>query len=555
MTLPSRTSSPLRREDPSAPTPLSSGQQRLWFLHQLHGTSGEYHIPEAFRLRGPLDQEALRHALDSVVARHGSLRTRFGEVDGRLVQESVAPRPVALPVTDLTGDAPADRSEQVTQALRQEWQRPFDLAAGALLRARLLRTAENEHILLLTTHHMASDGWSQEVLRRELGALYAERRRGGTPPAHLPLPLQYADYAVWQRARLDAGDVDEALAYWQDHLTGLPDLLEIPADRPRGTRATSTGGVLTTVVDAELVSALKRAGAATGATLYMTLLAGYAVLLARCSGQQDLAVGTPVANRNKAELENVIGFFANTVAVRVCVPPGSTFQEVLAHTRSAALRAYEHQEAPFDRVVERVSPSRHLNRTPLFQVLFTLHPFAASGLNLVGLDVTPLELTEVRARFDLELHVQEDNSGAQAHWVYDEALFDRSRVAHMAGEYRRLLEQVARDPGTPVDRLVPAHPLAPRHAVEPAAPPAPTKRTAPPGAARSRYEEALAPLFAEVLGLPEVGLDDSFFALGGHSLMAMSLTARIQEQLGVELAVRDIFEAPTVAELAVHMGG
>jgi non-ribosomal peptide synthetase component F len=465
----SRLSSPSARENREAPALLSSGQQRLWFLHQLNGASGEYHIPEVYRLRGGLDLAALGGALSAIVARHESLRTRFRLAGDQPVQEPVAPRPVGVPVEDVSDLPEAAREEWITRALREEWRRPFDLGAGTLLRARLLRTADAEHVLFLTTHHIASDGWSQGILRRELEVQFAACQGGGEPAALPPLPFQYADYAVWQRSRAEAGALDKALTYWTDQLADLPELLRLPTDRRRGAAsmsAGSSGGVLVADLDDELVRALKRVGAASGATLFMVLLAVYAVLLARCSGQHDIAVGTPIAQRTKAPLEGMIGFFAGTVAMRIGVPPGASFPALLSETRRTALRAYEHQEAPFERVVEKLSPRRRLDRTPVFQVMFALGPRPDDRLDLPGLDVTPLDFTEVRARFDLELHVREGSAGTVAHWVYDEALFDRSRIEHMAAEYVRLLERVARAPDIDVADLGLSRPMAPGVATE-----------------------------------------------------------------------------------------
>src|SRR5438067_1642775 len=357
--------------------PLSYAQQRLWFLHQLEGTSGEYHVPEGFVVRGDLDHDALRRALDALVARHDSLRTRFPTVDGEPVQ--VVEPGLALPLSlEEVGGEPESR---LSEALWEEWERPFDLAAGPLVRARLLRFGARSHGLVLTTHHLVSDGWSQALLRHELQALYAAYR-AGREPALPPLPLQYADFALRQRRR---GDFEDDLAYWKERLAGLPERLELPADRPRRAAAASPASVLRLGICGEALARMREVGRARRATLYMTMLAAFAVLLARSSGQDDVAVGSPIAGRQKAELEPLVGLFVNTLVLRIGVRPEATFAELLEEVRQAALEAYRYAEAPFERVVEEVSPARRLDATPLFQVVFSVLAAPDQALRLEGL--------------------------------------------------------------------------------------------------------------------------------------------------------------------------
>src|SRR5438477_938771 len=352
----------MSRSSPEPRAPLSFAQQRLWFLHQLEGASGEYHVPEGFLLRGDLDRGALRRALDALVARHESLRTRFpaqGGEPGQVVEPELR---LELPVEEV-GGAPEPR---LADALWEEWERPFDLAAGSLVRARLLRFGARSHGLVLTTHHIVSDGWSQAILRDELEALYAAFRAGRTSPLPPlpPLPLRYADFALRQRRH---SDFDADLAYWKERLARLPERLELPADRPRRAAAASPATVLRLAVGGEALARLREVGRTHRPALYMTMLAALTVLLARSSGQDDVAVGSPIAGRKKTELERLVGLFVNTLVLRVGVRCDATFAELLEEVRRTALEAYRHAEAPFERVVEEVSPARRLDATPPFQ--------------------------------------------------------------------------------------------------------------------------------------------------------------------------------------------
>lgn len=540
---------------PSAAAPLPDAQRRMWFLHQLQGGSRAYHIPEAYRLHGPLDVPALRWALERLTARHEPLRARFAMVSGEPVQRFDPPGPVPLPVEE-AGPASGGAGDPVAEALRQEWERPFDLESGPLLRARLLRLAEHDHVLVVTTHHIASDGWSQGVLRAELRALYAAATAQRPDPLP-PLPLRYTD-AVRPRDHHAGRGPD--LAFWTEQLAGLPDAIALPADRPRRVAEPPLVPLVRSTVDKALADRLRDVGRAGGATSYVTLLAAFGVLLWRHTGQTDLAVGAPVANRNRADVERLVGLFANTVVLRLGVRPQAPFTEVLGDARRTAMGAYRHQDVPFEQVVDALSPDRRADRTPLFQVMLAMTP-TPPALRLAGLDVTPVEPTYVRARFDLELHVTESHDGLILYWAYDENLYDRWRVELLAGRWTALLRRVVEDPGHPVADLLPAvddeawwsgsGAGAGAGAAAPLAEPTPAGSPSAPG---SSEEALIRPLFAEVLGLQEVGLHDSFFALGGHSLMAMRLIAKIYDATGVELAVRDIFEAPTIAMLAAVVG-
>ncbi|WP_431951998.1 condensation domain-containing protein [Nocardia lijiangensis] len=530
--------------------PVSFGQQRLWILHQLHGDSCEYHIPEAYRLRGELDVAALRVALQALVERHPSLRTRFELVDGVPMQQVVALQEVELPVDDLSALSAADVDKRVQAALREEWEQPFDLTGGLLLRARLLRLGERDHVALLTTHHIASDGWSQAILWREIAAFYSAARISITADLP-PIPVRYSDFARNQRQSVPTAGLD----YWTQRLQGVPDGIALPLDRPRHNGQAPTAGVLRTVVDAATLAGLRRVGGAHGTTLYMSLLAVFGILLSRYSSEHDIVVGSPVAGRTRAEWEPVVGFFVNTLALRLTVDPAATCGEYLGQVRGTTLEAYRHQDVPFDRVVEAVAPSRRLDRNPLFQVLFA-HQGVSQPPMPAGLDVVAVEGLDNRARFDLELHAREGHDDLVLYWVYDAGLFDLPRITQMAVDFDAMLSDFVADEHTVLSALA----LRESTVSEPlpdanrASGGVTATVTAPAGTpADSATTERVRLLFAEVLGLDEVGVQDNFFASGGHSLMAIRLISRIYDTFGVEIGLADVFEAPTVEELVLRV--
>ncbi len=451
-----------------SPCPLSFAQQRLWFIDQLEPGSVAYNVPVAVRLRGELDVEALGRALSGVVARHESLRTSFARADGGgdPAQFIHPARPLPLPLTDLTALPPAAREGEARRLAAAAARRPFDLGRAPLLRARLLRLAADEHLLVLVVHHIVSDGWSMRVLVRELSALYlgharaaapdpAHARADAAPPPDLPdLPVQYADYAVWQRQHLDGPALDGHLAYWRERLRGPLPVLQLPADRPRPRAATHRGGRVTRRLSPDLAGRLKELSRGEGVTLFMTLLAGFAAVLSRHTGQEDIIVGTPIANRHRVEVEGLVGFFVNTLALRTDLGGDPTFRELLGRVRETALGAYRHQEAPFERVVEAVEAERDLRRAPLFQVMLVMQEAAAAGVRLGGLEVSAEEVETGAAKFDLLVGVQEGAGG----WLevaadYSAELFEGARVGRLLGHLEVLLESAAGGPWRRVSEL------------------------------------------------------------------------------------------------------
>jgi len=428
--------------------PASFAQRRLWFIQQLEPSHTFYNLRVALRLRGALDQAALGRALTALVGRHESLRTTFADTDGELVQVIAPPAEFPLPVMALeSGD-----SAELNRILTEESSRPFDLARGPLFRGLLLRLGPTDHALLLVFHHILSDGWSISVLYRELSALYVAESTG-QPAALEPLRLQYRHYAAWQRERLQGAVLDEELRYWGNQLAGAPPLLTLPADRPRLAVKSSQGSHQSIHLSPELSDAVRALGRAEGATLFMTLLGGFAVLLARCSGQSEVVVGTPIAGRTHTELERLIGFFVNTLPLRLSLKGSPSFRTLLRQVREVALGAYAHQELPFERMVEGLHPPRSFQHHPIYQVVFALQNTPRSPLQIPGIEVERVPGGSDNAKFDLTLYVNDDGPELQAYAVYDTHLFDAATLARMLEQYRAILDQVTRWPDRPVDEL------------------------------------------------------------------------------------------------------
>ncbi|HEX7243641.1 MAG TPA: amino acid adenylation domain-containing protein, partial [Longimicrobiaceae bacterium] len=430
------------------PLPLSFAQERLWFLEQMRPEDGAYNIPITLRLSGALDVPAMERSLSEVVRRHEALRTVFPARGGRPVQSVLPPAPLALPVEELEGAGEAVLRER----LRTEARRAFDLEAGPLFRARLFRRGGEEHVLLLCMHHVVSDGWSMEVMLRELAALYPAYAAGGEPALPL-LPVQYADFAVWQREHLAGEATERQLAYWRERLAGAPAVLELPSDRPRPSVHSFRGALHDFLLPAELAVAVRTLGRRGGTTPFMTLLAAWQLLLGKLSGQGDLVVGAPVAGRTRRETEELIGFFVNAVPMRAELDGDPTVGGLLARVRETTLGAYGHQDVPFERLVEELRVERSLSHSPVFQVMFTLQSAAPAPPALLGL---ALELGAVQAggaKYDLTLALAETPDGLHAELEYATDLFDAATAARIAARYRRLVEGMAVHPERRVSEL------------------------------------------------------------------------------------------------------
>ncbi|QWP75371.1 amino acid adenylation domain-containing protein [Lysobacter sp. K5869] len=432
------------RARPQDPAPLSFAQRRLWFLHQLDpAASAAYHVAAALRLRGELDLDALRRTLARIVERHQALRTCFvdGGDGGEALQRVLPAQTPALPLFDLRG---GDAQARVWEHLEAESREPFDLAAAGPLRLRLLRTGEDEHVLAVTMHHIVSDGWSSAVLVRELGAIYAATAAGQADPLPPP-PIQYADYAAWQRERLDEARLLAETEYWKTHLAGAPALLELPADRVRPPRQSYAGERVPVRIDADTSAALRELAARHRATPFMVLLAGWAALLQRLSGQDSVVIGCPVANRQSAQVEPLIGFFANTMPLHVRLDERPSVGELLHRVKELTLEGYAHQNVPFENIVDALRPQRSLSHSPLFQASLTVSGAGARLPQLQGLQVEALAPPRHTAQFDLALALSEDAEGFAGELVYARDLFDRATVERWLGHFACLLRAMAAD--------------------------------------------------------------------------------------------------------------
>jgi amino acid adenylation domain-containing protein len=436
----------------AGPWPLSYAQELMWLLDQLSAGGNAYNSPAATRLEGPLDVEALRRALDFVVERNEILRTRYEAVDGQPSQRVLSSSPMPLPMVDLSGQPRERVHAELDRLLQQEAERPYDLRRDAVLRPTLFRLAEHDHVLLLVVHHIAIDGWSKAVLWRELSTAYDAYLSGGEP--QLPAPaLQYADWAVWHRRWLDSGVLDRQLAYWRDRLAGVPPLLELPTDRPRPAVRTGRGDRIDRMFDLELLDDLRQLSREEGGTLFMAVLAALAALLGRYADAEDVVVGAPLAGRNRVEIENLVGYFMNTVALRLDLGGDPTFRQLLGRAREASLEAYAHADVPFERVVAETNPRRDLSYTPVFQVMLVLQNQPRDAVAPTGLVATPYRHERSWAKFDLTVGVGERAHGLNTSWEFSTDLFDRTTVERMVDAFGVLVSAAVREPDRPLSEL------------------------------------------------------------------------------------------------------
>ncbi len=431
---------------------VSYAQLRLWLLDQLDPRTPAYNIARAIRMRGSLSRQALRESLEGVVARHESLRTTFGEVDGEPIQVIAGSRSVDLPTVDLSDRPEAERESETRRVVREEARRPFDLTSGPLMRATLLRLSEDEHVLVLLMHHIITDAWSMSVLFKEVAQLY-EAAAAGHPSPLPDLPMQYADFARWQRASLKPEVLDRHLAYWRRQLAGTNPVLELPTDRARPAVRTAHGAVQRLAFSRVLTDRLKAIGGEANATLFMTLLAAFQTLLWRYTGSDDLVIGSPTAGRSEVELESLIGFFVNTLVLRTDLSGNPTFRELLRRVRETALEAYAHQGVPFEKLIEELKVPRSLSHTPLFQVMFMLQNTPKQTFELPGLTLEDLEFDSGTAKFDLTVEMADIDEGLDCAFEYSTDVFEHATVTRMLGHFQYLLEGIARDPGERVSAL------------------------------------------------------------------------------------------------------
>jgi len=537
--------SPSRRaRGVAGPLPLSAMQQRLWFLERLQPGTAAYHLHWLLHIEGPLDRAALQASVDALVARHEVLRTAFTEragVPGQVVAEQAC-----VPVDSVDGAGPATVGDLVA--------RPFDLAVAPLLRVTVFGNGPQDHRLLIVVHHLVADGWSFSVLSRELAAVYNAVRHNR--PVLLPeLPLQYADYALWQREAIANGSLSRQVDFWKATLAGAPPALTLPgvncADGQVPAIAGGHGAWAERIVPAATVVALHEVAGEQGCTLFMVLLAGFKAVLGRLAGTSDVLVGTPVAGRAHRELEELIGFFVNTLVLRTPLSGVRTFRQLLQRVRHVTLKAFDHAEVPFEKLVEVLQPPRSLTRSPLVQVLFALHNQPQQPLELDGLRITPETVTSDSVKFDLNLHAVEEGGALRLALAWRTGLYSAETANRLLDHYVTLLQRLAENPDADLPVLLAgiaepqgqASPLADSPTVVPTTVVAPAVTPDP-------VETVLREIWIALLGCPEVQHDDDFFAVGGHSLLAMRLIAAIGDRLGVELPLVSVFEAPTIRTLA-----
>ncbi|MGB8954626.1 MAG: amino acid adenylation domain-containing protein, partial [Tumebacillaceae bacterium] len=443
---------PLERVSRQQPLALSFAQQRLWVLDRLmnEGEGATYNIPGAMRLHGALNTDALERALREIVNRHEVLRTTFAEVDGEPVQV-IADFVPDLQRIDLREMPAEERELEVNRLIHAELEREFDLAVGPLFRSSLAQVQEEEHVLILNMHHIISDGWSMDVLLGELMQLYTAFAAGEESPL-APLPIQYADYAVWQRQWLEGEVMNRQLAYWKEKLADLS-VLELPTDRPRPAVQTHNGSVQRLELTQELTEALHELSKKQGATLYMTLLAAFQTLLARYSGQVDITVGSPIAGRHRGEVEGLVGLFINMLVMRTDLSGAPTFQDVLNRVRDTALEAYDHQDVPFEKLVQELQQERDMSRSPLFQVMFLWQNLPAGEHDFADLRVSPVEFDGQVSKYDLSLTMWEQSGALYAGFEYNTDLFDAATIERMTGHFSNLLQEIVANPEAPIGQI------------------------------------------------------------------------------------------------------
>ncbi|HEX7314156.1 MAG TPA: amino acid adenylation domain-containing protein [Pyrinomonadaceae bacterium] len=445
-------SPPLSAVGRDRPLPLSFAQQRLWFLYQMEPDNSFYNIPLAVRLKGPLDVPVFERALNEMLRRHESLRTGFAPGGGQPVQVIAPELRLNFIVEDITHLLPAEREHEVRRSSEAQATAPFDLQEAPLLRVRLLRLDTDEHAVLFTVHHIIADGWSMDVLVREVGALYQAYLRGEDSPLE-ELDIQYADYAVWQRDWLSGEVLERQVAYWRKQLAGAPTVLELPTDKMRPAMLSYRGATQAVSYGRELTAKLQALSRREAVTLYMTVLAAFEVLLYRYSGQEQMLVGMPIANRTRVEVEKLIGFFVNTLVVRGEVKPDQKFLDLLKEVREVVLGAYSNQDVPFEKVVEALNPERDMSRSPLFQVVLSWQNAPDSRLKLENIELSAVEVEYKAVRYDIELVLWESDGQIVGNIEYNTDLYEAETIRRMGQHLKTLLESIVADPEARVSNL------------------------------------------------------------------------------------------------------
>ncbi|MCP9294067.1 MAG: condensation domain-containing protein, partial [Planktothrix agardhii LY1] len=432
--------------------PLSYAQQRLWFLDQLEPNSPFYNIPLALRLEGKLKVDALEKSLQGIIQRHESLRTNFLTIDGNPVQIIKPESNWTLTIINDKESKNYQEENALKKWLEIHSHQPFDLANESLIRATLLKLSDTEHFLFICMHHVVSDGWSMGVFIQELTTLYNAYTKG-LEPLLKELPIQYADFALWQREYLQGEILQNQLNYWQKQLAAAPALLHLPSDRPRPPEQRFEGDRIRCLLSPELSQGLNRLSREKGVTLFMTLLTAFNILLNRYTGETDILVGTPIANRTRSELDGLIGFFVNTLVLRTDLARNPSFSEALKQVRETATDAYDHQDLPFEMLVEALQPERNMSYTPLFQVMFGLDNEVLNAIDLEGIKATHQPLEFKTAKFDLSLSIQIKEAGLTTSWEYNTDLFNQSTIERLSGHFINLLTGIIANPEQSIAQL------------------------------------------------------------------------------------------------------
>jgi thioesterase domain-containing protein len=541
--------------------PATVGQQGFWYLDQLDPGNPAYNIAVRFRLEGPLQHAALIRAMNEIVRRHESLRTVIIEIDGYPVQMMNPSLSIPVPIIDLR-DVPASERHSRSEVLTvEEARRRFDVAVGPLVRASLLRLDDEDHVLLVTIHHIISDGWSIGLITKELGELYDAFCRGLSSPL-VELPLQYADFAVWQKRWLDSSVLEGQLSYWKDKLAHLP-LLEIKTDRPRPPIQTSNGYIESLVLPTTLTETLKEISNQQGVTFFVMALASLKLMLMRLTGQTDVFVGTLVAGRSRVELEPLIGLFVNPLVLRTDFAGASTFPELLSRVRDTVVDALANQELPFERVVEVVQPKRDPSRHPVFQINFIYQRDFVRPLEASGLTLTAIPSKSPGAIYDLNFFMVERADGWRASCEYNTDLYEAATINRMLAQFQALLQSIAADPSSRISDLSMLT-TADREPWMPAT--AGPSRRAPvrephPGAVSSssfvapadETEARLAKLWEQVLQTKDISVTADFFDEGGTSLLAARLFSKIEQAFNKRISLVTLLQSPTIQALAQHL--
>ncbi len=532
--------------------PTSVAQHRFWLLDQLEPGNTSLNMPLALKLAGKLDADALEEALNEIVSRHEVLRTTFVRKDGKPVQVIAPEQSLPLEVVDVS-----DRANPVEEADRlmvDEAHITFDLERGPLFKAKLIKLGAEEHILLLTLHHIICDGWSNGVLVREIGEIYDAFRHGRPSPCD-ELPIQYADFAVWQQDWLSSDGFEDQLDYWKQQLGNELPGLEIPTDFPRNKNRTSFGAIESLLLPKPLTRAIKALGQREDVTPFMIFLAAFNVLLYRYCGQDDVVIGSPTANRIQSETEGLIGAFANTLLLKSDLSGDPSFRELLRRVKDVSLGAFGNQSVPFEKLVESIRPAPGRNRGQLFQVLFIFQTAFMKPVEFEDLSITPMRSVSPGSIFELSLGVVERDEGTRLQMEYNTDLFKAGTVKCMLEDLRSIFQAAVLDSDRNISGLLEwTTPLRSREAEQVSAPQVleatPTNAAAPDSVTNDQIEEVLRSIWKDVLHLESVGLQDDFFELGGHSLLAAQLFDEITKRLGANLTLATLFKASTIEQLA-----